>query len=147
MANMIKTDFIPIIAEQNARAKRIKEAQAYSEEIHKANRNKAKKRSKVADTVITFAMLLCIIGLVAGIVVKATTTEHGYYKKTETMQSNGNYFVYVTERICEVEEINNDLVTVEYKGKLYDFFGYGYEVGEEIICQFTNNWEIIGVTE
>ena len=91
----IKTDFIPMIMEQNARVKRIKEAQAYSESVSK--RKQSKKRSKVTDAVIMIAMLLCIVGLAVGIVVKATTTEHGYYKRTETMQSNDNYYVFVTE--------------------------------------------------
>lgn len=126
--------------------RRNREAQAYIDSH--------KKRTTVRkeDLAIMLCMLAAIVGLVVGIIIKANLDEplyitEGYYMETDEKQANGNYFVYVTERICEVTEINNDLITVEYNGNFYDFFGYGYEVGEQIVCQFTNGMEIVGVTE
>ena len=125
--------------------KRNRAAQAYIDS-HK------KPTVRKGDLAIMLCMLAAIIGLVVGIIIKANLNEplyitEGYYMETDEKQADGNYFVYVTERICEVTEINNDLITVEYNGNLYDFFGYGYEVGEQITCQFTTGMEIVGVVE
>ena len=125
--------------------RRNRQAQAYIDS--KAKRTTVRKE----DLAIILCILFALIALVIGIIVKANFNEpmyqEGYYISTDVQQPNGNYFVYVTERICEVEAINNDLITVEYNGNFYDFFGYGYEEGQTIICQFTNSMEIVGVVE
>lgn len=144
MNTEIKT--YPGVGNNTERNKQIRAAKAYSEKI----KAKAKKCYKEGVAFI-IATLFAFLSLVAGIYIKANIDEvpyaEGYYMETDEQQSNGTYFVYVTERICEVTEINNDLITVEYNGNLYDFFGYGYEIGEQITCQFTTGMEIVGVVE
>lgn len=142
---MLDMTYVEIVQENAETNKQIKKARAYSEKI----KAKAKKCYKEGVAFI-IATLFAFLSLVAGIHIKANLDEpyvEGYYMETDTPQANGNYFVYVTERICEVTEIENDLITVEYNGNLYDFLGYGYEVGEDIVCQFTNEMEIVGVVE
>jgi hypothetical protein len=141
-------EVFPFVGNNTERNKRLREAQAYSDNLAKEKANRKHRINITVETATNIVLVVAIIAMVVAIIAKALSgTENGFYKRTTEMQPDGNYFVYVTERICEVEEINNDLVTVEYKGKLYDFFGYGYEVGEQIICQFTNDWEIVGVSE
>ena len=53
---------------------------------------------------------------------------------------------------CIVTEISEYLVTIEYKGNLYDFYGDGYKIGNELRCEFTYNfskheWEVTDVVE
>jgi hypothetical protein len=141
----IKTNFIPYIRENSERARQIRLAEEYRCSVAE-RKVKAKKHTR--ETVMCIAILVCFLAIVIGVLIKAFTAPNAYYKKTETMQPDGNYFVWVTERICEVEKIDNDLVTVEYKGNLYDFFVSDpetYEIGQKIVCQFTNDMEIVGV--
>jgi hypothetical protein len=51
--------------------------------------------------------------------------------------------------ITRVTEVTDTQVYVVYKGNEYSFYAYKaeLEVGDEIVCQFTDNWEIVGVTE
>lgn len=102
-------------------------------------RSKAKRRKRIENIMLCLVLIVMII---LG-VFKIINAEPRYAKASESE----NHYVYVTERVCKVTEITEDYVTVEYDGKEYDFFGYGYEVGEEIICQFTDGWEIVGVCE
>ena len=44
---------------------------------------------------------------------------------------------------CIVIETTEDIVTVEYNGNLYDFYGDGFKVGNVVMCTFTDNMEII----
>lgn len=81
-------------------------------------------------------VLAALISLASGIMLKANHEE-----------SNAQNYVYVSERICTVTDITEDCITVCYNGNEYAFFGYGYEEGQQIICQFTNDMEIVGVTE
>lgn len=135
----------PFVGNNTEINKRNRKAKAYSERV---SLRKAKQKRKIkSDLIATLIMLICVIAMTSGVLIKAFTEPNSYYKRTETKQPNGQYYIYVTERICEVVEINNDLITVEYKGNLYEFYGYGYEVGQKIICQFTNGMEIVGVTE
>lgn len=127
------------------RNRRNRKARAYSESV--AKRKAKAKKTRRMEIGFNVGMIVAILLLVGGMFAKALTTENSYYKRTSERQPNGNYYVYVTERICEVVEINNDLITVEYKGDLYDFFGDGYTVGDKIVCQFTKGMEIVGVTE
>ena len=80
-------------------------------------------------------MLIALLG------VKIANTEPRYVK------ADGNCYVYVTEKLCEVTEVTSNYITVSYKGNEYSFHGYDYEVGQEIICQFTDEMEIVGVVE
>lgn len=64
-------------------------------------------------------------------------------------QGNGIHYTYVTERKCVVTEVTDTQVYVAYKGNEYCFYAYEteLEVGDEIICQFTDAMEIVGVVE
>ena len=118
--------------------KRNRKAKEYSDSVAKRKR----------DTLIT-NIILCMIVLITIIAMihKAYTYEDSYYKRTETKQSDGTYYIYVTEKTCTVTDVDNGVITVEYKGQLYSFYGNGYENGEQIVCQFTDAMEIVGVKE
>lgn len=142
----IKTDFIPYIREKSEKARRNRIAKEYLQEV---TERKAEAKAEKKRNIIAIAAFLCVLILTIILFAKAFT-EQGYYKKTETMQPDGNYFVWVTEIECEVTEIENDLITVSYKGNAYDFFVSDpetYEIGQKIVCQFTNDMEIVGITE
>ena len=66
--------------------------------------------------------------------------------------SNGVNYTYVTERKCEVVEITETEIFVEYKGNVYSYFYDRTErqllrVGDTVYCQFTDDWEIVGTTK
>lgn len=114
-------------------------------EIHKA-KCKAIRKERQREIITNIAMAIIIIATIVIVCTNATKTEPRYAIASER-QTNGNYFVYVTEHICEVTKTTVDMVTVSYKGNEYSFYGCGYEVGEEIVCQFTDNMEVVGVVE
>ena len=64
--------------------------------------------------------------------------------------SNGVNYTYVTERKCVVTEITESQIYVEYKGEVYSYYYDKSErqllrVGDVVYCQFTDDWEIIGI--
>lgn len=118
--------------------KRNAKALAYSESVCK------RKHEYNKEAIFNIAMALCVLAIVLIIFVKAFTTERRY----AVPYDNGAYhYTYVTERICTVTETTNNLITVDYKGNLYSFYGNGYKAGEKIVCQFTDDWQIVGVVE
>lgn len=121
---------------------RNRKATEYSEGIA----NKKSKRKAIIFYIIAVAIGVLLMGVM---VVKAMATENGYYIKTNAKQTDGSYYVYVTEKKCEVIEVDTtrELVTVDYKGNAYSFYGDGYTEGEQIICQFTDAMEIMGIVE
>lgn len=124
--------------EKNTIAKRNARAAAYSNSIH----NKKKRYAK--EVILNIAMALCLLAIITVVFIKAFSTEPRYAIPYE----NGTYhYIYVTERICTVTEIVGDYITVYHNGNYYSFYGTGYIEGQTIICQFTDNWEIVGVTE
>lgn len=128
-------------------AKRNRVAAEYSANVQ--NR-KATRKHNIAYKATRYALIgvLSAAILAGGIhAISSATREPRYAVATAEKQTNGHWYVYVTERICEVTEISGDIVTVEYDGQLYAFFGYGYKVGQKIVCQFTDDWEIVGVVE
>jgi len=84
---------------------------------------------------------LATILIIFIIIVLATETDYNYAVAIE--DEFGVHYEYVTERICTVTEIKNDLITVDCKGKLYQFYGTGYTINDEIICVFNEANEII----
>ena len=98
---------------------------------------------------IALAFIFAII-----IIIKVVNANPRYAIPGE--DGNGNHFIYVTEVPCEVYEVTNNLVTVEYqgnsyfyKGNLYAFKAYNteLEVGDKIICRFTDDMKIHDVLD
>ena len=117
--------------------------QVCSDSIQKRRRTKRKVKGFITtDALITIASLLCVVALAIIIFAKALTIEPRYAIAGD--DGNGNHFIYVTEIPCEVYEVSNNLVTVEYKGNLYSFRAYNteLEVGDEVICRFTDDMKI-----
>lgn len=162
MGNMEKKiDLTPFLwcEEKRELMERNKRAEEYSA---RAELRRAKRKERKAEICVK------VLGVVAGILLgsvllyvvnkvdlpelnlnlpKFTLTHEDRYAIPSETTSKGMHYIYVTERYCTVTEVTQDYITVDYNGNEYSFFGYGYEVGEEIICQFTDNWEIVGVTE
>lgn len=141
----INLTFVRLVNKKAELNKRNAKAQEYIDSVAQRRATKHrlfKKGSVTTETLITIASLLCVLILTAGIFAKAVNTEPRYAIASE-QQADGNHFIYVTERVCTVTEIKNNLITVECKGNLYSFYGNGYKVGTEIVCLFTDNWEIV----
>lgn len=134
---------LPFVKNNTEINRRNRVAQAYIDSHKKCKANKE-------DIGFALCILFALITFIVAIIVKANLDtvpyQEGYYKQTETTQ-NGNHYVYVSERICTVTDIVADYVTVYYNGNYYSFFGTGYVKGQTIVCQFTNDMKIIGVTE
>jgi hypothetical protein len=134
--------FARMVCKRNEIAERNAKATAYSESVQ--NRRRQSKHflvnicKGIAVVGVTFVTITACVLAVA-------KAEPRY--AIPSNNTSGFHYTYVTERYCTVTEITGDLITVAYNGNLYDFFGYGYEVGEEIICQFTDSMEIVGVVE
>ena len=111
---------------RNAKAKH------YSRRCRKAKIRKMVKRFVIAGITIS--------GTIAALLFMAAKSEPRYAIASEhgTM-----HYEYVTERKCEVTNVSNTVVTVNYKGDLYSFYGDGYEIGDELICKFTDDMHII----
>ena len=140
--------FVRLVNKRNELNRRNAKAQEYIDSVAKRKTTRCKlfkKGSITTETLITIASLLCVLVLVIGIVAKAMSAEPRYAIAGD--DSNGQHYVYVTEKVCEVTEVNTYTVTVEYKGNFYSFYGSGYSVGETIVCQFTDTMEIVGVIE
>ena len=97
---------------------------------------------------------LSIIGLVLIFILTGLTVVFGCSNKEQRYaiagdNGNGLHYIYVTDRYCLVTKIDDELgkVFVDYQGETYSFYGNGYNVGDEIICQFTDDWEIRDVVE
>ena len=98
---------------------------------------KAKIRKMVKRFVITG---IAISGTIAALLFMAAQSEPRYAIASE----NGEmHYEYVTERKCDVVDVSGTVVTVNYKGNLYSFFGDGYRVGDELICKFTDDYRIV----
>ena len=149
MEKSIDLTFIKMLQEKRELEERNARAAAYSAKIERKRARKAERKRRTLEIVRNVTLTGVII---AGVVMLALhglpnlpKPEHRYAIPSESTQ--GLHYIYVTERYCTVTEITADYVTVSYNGNEYSFFGYGYEVGDEIICQFTDGWEIVGVTE
>ena len=108
---------------------------------------KATKKSSVIENLITVALaLLCLTGLIIFIVTSLSINPR-YAIAGE--DGKGNHFIYVTEIPCNVYEVKNNLVTVEYKGNLYSFRAYNteLEVGDEVVCRFTDDMKLYDTIE
>ena len=82
---------------------------------------------------------IAISGTIAALLFMAAQSEPRYAIASERGEM---HYEYVTERKCEVINVSN-VITVEYKGNLYSFYGNGYKIGDEVICKFTDNMEIV----
>ena len=147
--NYIKTDFIPIIREKSALARRERLAREYSEAVaERENRYKAKHKKHTRENVVCVAIAICLLVVVVALFVKAFTTPSGYYRATDTMQPDGSYYQWVEPYKCEVADIINNLIVVEYKGNEYGFLVNDpeyYEVGEKVWGIFTEDMEIVDI--
>lgn len=101
-------------------------------------RSKSRKRKRTKNAISTIFGILAIAGLLLGSAHKLATEEFRYAIPTETS------YQYVTEKLCEVTEISGNFVTVEHNGNAYSFYGTDFEVGQNVVCQFTDNMEIVG---
>lgn len=150
MERKIDLTFVKLVNKKAELYKRNCRAEEYSanarKRLRKGNRLTNFFRKNAREIISSVLICVVIVMLGYGIVEKVNNTEPRY-AIASTRQINGEHFIYITERVCEVYEINDDLITVEYQGNLYDFFGDGYEVGETIVCQFTDAMEIVGVVE
>ena len=98
---------------------------------------KAKIRKMVKRFVITG---IAISGTIAALLFMAAQSEPRYAIASEHGEM---HYEYVTERKCDVVDVSGTVVTVNYKGNLYSFFGDGYRVGDELICKFTDDYRIV----
>lgn len=133
------------VGNNTERNKRQRKAMEYIQSIAERKR----KRKELVIDIITVTVIAIAILIVMSLIIRGITMENSYYKQTDTKQSDGSYYVYVTEKDCTVIEtdIEKGIVTVDYKGNAYSFYGDGYIEGEKIICQFTDAMEIVGVIE
>lgn len=98
---------------------------------------KAKIRKMVKRFLITG---IAISGTIAALLFMAAQSEPRYAIASERGEM---HYEYVTERKCDVVDVSGTVVTVNYKGNLYSFFGDGYRVGDELICKFTDDYRIV----
>ena len=102
------------------------------------SRNCRKRRiEKMLDRLLLSGLalvsVLAIISIVHNIEPRyAIASEHG-----------AMHYEYVTERKCDVVDVSGTIVTVNYKGDLYSFYGNGYEIGDKVICKFTDDYQIV----
>lgn len=100
----------------------------------------SKKEKRKREIISNLVVILLFAALIIGTCIKIYNTEPRYAIASETEN-----YIYVTEKLCEVVNTSENITTVSYKGNEYDFYGNGFENGEKIICQFTDEMEIIGV--
>lgn len=98
---------------------------------------KAKIRKMVKRFLITG---IAISGTVTTLLFMAAQSEPRYAIASE---HGAMHYEYVTERKCDVVDVSGTVVTVNYKGNLYSFFGDGYRVGDKLICKFTDDFRIV----
>ena len=141
--------------ERKQKALRDTKARQYSLEC------KAKENRKIAIlgicAIIFFWVAILITGksdfetaVAEGKVKLEETTEVVTEMETEIIAEVETTEPYIEPQIwfCRVVEVYDDLVTVEYKGEWYNFFGTGYKVGHELTCLVTYDfveceWQII----
>lgn len=112
---------------RNAKAKH------YSRRCRKAKIRKMVKRFVIAGITIS--------GTIAALLFMAAKSEPRYAIASE---HGAMHYEYVTERKCDVVDVSDTIITVDYKGNLYAFYGDGYEVDDKLICKFTDDMRIIG---
>lgn len=143
--NYIKTDFIPAIRENSERARQIRLAQEYR---HAVAESKAEHKKHTRENLICIALAVCLLAIVVALFIKAFITPQGYYRPTETMQPDGSYYEWVEPYKCQIADIINDLIVVEYKGNEYGFYVNDpecYTIGEKVWGIFTENMEIVDI--
>lgn len=105
--------------------------------------NKTKKlKAKLKEILIDILGGTIIAGILL-LILLLGLSEETEYTYAVVSDNEGIHYTNVTEKVCTVTEINGNLVTVDYKGNLYTFYGTGYIVGTEIVCTFNNANEII----
>lgn len=136
--------FARMVCKRNEIAERNAKATAYSESVQ--NRRRQSKHFLVnickgiaVVSIVCVTMITCVVAFAKSEPRYAIANNNG----------NGIHYQYVTERECVVTEVTDTQVYVSYKGNEYSFYAYEteLEVNDEIICQFTDNWEIVGVVE
>ena len=141
----IDLTYVKLCNERVELYKRNRRAERYSANAQRRIQKRNIKFAKFSEQVGLIILICAIITILAYGFIKEPSEPR--YAIASAKQINGNHFIYITEKICKVEEIDGDYITVSYKGNEYDFFGDGYEIGEEIICQFTDTMEIVGVVD
>ena len=107
---------------------------------------KAKETQTKTNTICTVIIIILCVCLIVTIYHSKRNVQDSECGKNYTTETQTELErVYPTERVCKVVEVNEseNIVTVEYNGQLYDFYGNGFLVGETIVCKFTDKMEIV----
>ena len=113
------------------------------------NRNyELKKQQRIAKEIKRkniISGVVCTTTLAALFMLLLYSKANADYTYTIASENNsGIHYEYVTDRVCTVTEISDDIVTVETRnGNLYEFYGDGYEVNDTVVCTFNSANEII----
>ena len=131
-AKEIKLEFVRMCQKRNAEMEYIAECR--------------ERKEKRQDTIMGFLIIALFVFMMVAIYhsnANVQDNESGRNYTTETQTEHKR--ICPTERVCKVVEVNEseNIVTVEYNGQLYDFYGNGFLVGETIVCKFMDNMEIV----
>ena len=108
----------------------------------KSKRRNRENYEEIRANIIVAAMCLAIIFMLVFAIKLYLERDYTYAIPCEN--GNGIHYEYVTDKVCTVTEINDNLITVETReGNLYEFYGTGYKVNDKIICVFNKSNEII----
>ena len=99
-------------------------------------------KERIKDNVALITIIACFVSIIMASFSNGNDC-------TYAIADNSNpdiHYVYVTDRVCTVTEISDDIITVETRdGNLYEFYGNGFEVNETVICVFNDADELIDV--
>lgn len=136
--------FARMVCKRNEISERNAKATAYSESVQNRRRQDKHFLANICKGiavvgVVSVTMITCVVAFAKSEPRYAIANNNG----------NGIHYTYVTERECVVTEVTDTQVYVAYKGNEYSFYAYKteLEVGDEIVCQFTDAMEIVGVVE
>lgn len=147
----INTNLICLVQQNHATKKRAREeAKALEIRNAKAERYSAKIERK-RNIKLNICKGIAVVGVVSVTMITCVVAFAKSDPRYAIANNNGNgiHYQYVTERECVVTEVTDTKVYVAYKGNEYSFYAYKteLEVNDEIICQFTDAMEIVGVVE
>jgi hypothetical protein len=129
-AKEIKLEFVRMCQRKNA-------------EMEYLSRERKERQRNTISTVLL--IVICVFMIVAIYHSNANVQDNEGGRNYTTEIQTEPERVYPTEIVCKVVEVNEseNIVTVEYNGQRYDFYGNDFLVGETIVCKFTDNMEIV----
>ena len=147
----INTNLICLVQQNYAEKKRAREeAKALEIRNRKAERYSAKveRKRNIKLNICKGIAVVCVSVVTFTTCMVAFAKSESRYAISRD-QGNGIHYTYVTERECVVTKVTDAQVYVAYKGNEYSFYAYEteLEVNDEIVCQFTDAMEIVGVVE